>query len=155
MKKLAAGFLLLAVAAGAVFLARQKGVVLPAALGGGDKAVLEKKSMRFIECLNFKDFRCAAAFHTEQDLKEKPDLPKMLENFFLIPPESLDVQDSRVDYVELDSTGSRAKVKTTTTVRILNKNETQKPEIMLYWKRLGDNWYLDLRTTLERGRGLP
>lgn len=151
MKKLAGLLVLVAALAGGAFYAKQQGVEVPG-LGGGPKAVLEKKSLRFIECLNFKDFRCAALFHTDQDLKERPDLPKLLENFFLIPPESLDVQSSRVDYVELDSTGNRAKVKTTTTVRILNKNETQKPEIMLYWKKLGENWYLDLRTTLERGR---
>lgn len=43
----------------------------------------------------------------------------------------------------------------TTTVNILNKKETRKPEIMLYWKRVGETWFLDLRTTLERRGSVP
>lgn len=79
----------------------------------------------------------------------------MFEDFFLIPPEDLDVREVRVDYVELDSSGRRAKVKVTSTVEILNKKETRDPEAMLYWKLEGGVWRLDLRTTLERGKNLP
>lgn len=156
MKKLLALLVLIGLAAGGAWLAREGKVRLPAGLGeaGQDRAALKTKSARFMECLKFKDFKDAAAFHSPQDLKEKPDLPKLLEDFFLIPPESLDVQETLIDYVELDSSGSRAKVKTTSTVHILNRKETQKPEIMLYWKRLDGSWYLDLRTTLERRRGI-
>ena len=119
---------------------------------GGDKAALTRQSRRFMECLKFKEFKEAAAFHHPQDLKENPNIPKLLEDFFLIPPENLDVKDVRVDYVELDSTGVRAKVKVTSTVEILNKKETRDPEAMLYWRLDGGVWYLDLRTSLERGR---
>lgn len=119
---------------------------------GGPKAVLTAKSRRFMECLKFKEFKEAAAFHSPQDLKERPDIPKLLEDFFLIPPENLDVRDVRVDYVELDSTGRRAKVKVTSTIEILNQKQTKDPEAMLYWRLDGDVWHLDLRTTLERGK---
>ena len=79
----------------------------------------------------------------------------MLEDFFLIPPENLDVREVRVNFVELDSTGVRAKVKVTSTVEVLNKKETRDPEAMLYWRLDNGTWYLDLRTTLERGRNIP
>ncbi|MBI5596265.1 MAG: hypothetical protein HY928_09290 [Elusimicrobia bacterium] len=150
MKKLLALVIFVAAAAGAGFLALNGNI--PGIELGGDQRLLRQKSLRFMECLKFKEFREAAAFHHALDLKERPDIPKMLEDFFLIPPENLDVREVRVDFVELDSTKTRAKVKVTSTVNILNKKETRDPEAMLYWKRVEGQWYLDLRTTLERGR---
>lgn len=150
MKKLLATLVLLA-AAGGFGLAVMNGYV-PGL--GGHRARLTAKSRRFMECLKFKEFKEAAAFHHPQDLKENPNIPKLLEDFFLIPPENLDVREVRVDYVELDSTGVRAKVKVTSTVEVLNKKETRDPEAMLYWRLADGVWYLDLRTTLERGKNI-
>ncbi|MBI5202248.1 MAG: hypothetical protein HY925_11720 [Elusimicrobia bacterium] len=152
MKKLLALVFLIGLAGGGAYLAREGKLDVPGF--GGERAELKRKSQRFLECLKFKNFVEAAAFHSAADLKATPDIPKLLEDFFLIPPESLDVQEYRIDYVELDSSGQRAKVKTVSTVHILNKNETRKPEIMLYWKREGGQWYMDLRTTLERKRSI-
>ena len=56
-----------------------------------------------------------------------------------------------IDFVEFDSTGRLAKAKTTCGVRVLNTKEDRRPESVLYWKKTDGNWYLDLRTTLERG----
>ena len=151
MKKLHA-FLVLLAAGGGFGLAALNGYI-PGV--GGPKAELMRKSRRFMECLQFKEFKEAAAFHSPQDLKERSDIPKMLEDFFLIPPENLDVREVRVNFVELDSTGVRAKVKVTSTVEVLNKKETRDPEAMLYWRLDNGTWYLDLRTTLERGRNIP
>ena len=151
MKKLLFVIFVFGLGIGAAYLARE-GMIPNLPGGGSDRAVLKKQSYRFLECLKFKDFRGAAAFHSPEDLKANPNLPKLLEDFFMIPPESLDIQDIAVDFVDLDSSGNRAKVKTTRTVNILNKKETQKPEIMLYWRRQGLKWYLDLRTTLERAK---
>ncbi|MBI4424189.1 MAG: hypothetical protein HY554_10705 [Elusimicrobia bacterium] len=155
MRKLLALLFLVGLGAGGVYLVREGQVDLPAGLGSKATGDLKRKSFRFLECLKFKDFKCASLFHTTEDLKANPEIPKLLEDFFLIPPESLDVQDIVIDFVEFDSTDSRAKVKVTTTVNILNKKETRKPEVMLYWKRVGEAWYLDLRTTLERRRMVP
>jgi len=116
-----------------------------------DARIVQEKSFRFLECLKFKEFNEAARFHTYEELREHPDIPKLLEGFFKIPHENLDIQDLHVDFVELDSTKTRAKVKTTVGLRILNKNEDRRPEAVLYWKKVGENWYLDLRTTLSRG----
>ena len=149
MKKLLALLLVLAAGGGAAYLAREG--LLPG--GASARGTLKRQSWRFLECLKFKEFQGAAAFHSPEDLKKNPNIPKLLEDFFLIPPENLDIQDLRIDFVELDSTGERAKVKATTTINILNRKEIRHPEVMLYWQRAGDRWYLDLRTTLERGRG--
>lgn len=148
MKKLIAILALLA-AGGAFGLAVLNGYV-PGL--GGHRAQLTAKSRRFMECLKFKEFKEAASFHHPDDLKARPDIPKLLEDFFLIPPENLDIRDVRVDYVELDSTRVRAKVKVTSNVEILNQKTTKDPEAMLYWRLEGEVWYLDLRTTLERGK---
>ena len=119
-----------------------------------DKSLLKQKSERFMECLKFKEFAEAASAHTPEELKAHSDIAKQLESFFKIPHENLDIQQTTIDYIELDSTGRRAKVKTTSVVRILNRNnEIQRPEAMLYWKNVNGLWYLDLRTTLERGAG--
>mgnify|MGYP001592835455 CR=1 FL=1 len=152
MKKLIAILLLLAGVAGTGFLAVNGDI--PGLEIGTDQRALKQKSLRFMECLKFKEFREAAAFHHPTDLKERPDIPKMLEDFFLVPPENLDVREVRVDFIELDSTKMRAKVKVTSTIHILNKKETRDPEAMLYWRRVDGQWFLDLRTTLERGRNV-
>jgi hypothetical protein len=149
MKKLLALVLLLAAAGSAAYLASQ------GKLPGyeNDKSLLTKKSARFMECLKFKEFVEAANFHAADEVKSHPDISVKLENFFKIPHENLDIQSTAIDFVELDSTGRRAKVKTTSVIRILNRNnEIQRPEAMLYWRKGQDGqWVLDLRTTLERG----
>lgn len=117
----------------------------------GDKAVLRKKSLRFLECLKFKNFAEAATFHHPEELKAHPEIPRQLEDFFKIPPENLDIQDISVDFVEIDSTGLRARVKTVSGVHVLNTKEERRPEAVLYWKKMDGQWCLDLRTTLERG----
>lgn len=147
MKKLLSVVLLLAAAAGTAYLMSEG--ILPG--WQSDKAVIKRKSHRFLECLKFKEFDEAVAFHAPADVKARPDMPKLLEGFFKIPPENLDIQDINVDFVELDSTGRLAKAKTTCGVRVLNTKENKRPESVLYWKKVDGTWYLDLRTTLERG----
>ncbi|MDD5630076.1 MAG: hypothetical protein PHU21_13490 [Elusimicrobia bacterium] len=147
MKKLLFAVLLLAVAAGTGYLMHEG--VVPG--WQSDRALIKSKSLRFLECLKFKAFEEAAAFHAPADRQARPDLPKLLEDFFKIPPENLDIQDLNVDFIEFDSTGQRAKAKTTCGVRILNTKEEKRPEAVLYWKKADGTWYLDLRTTLERG----
>ncbi|MBI5242841.1 MAG: hypothetical protein HY922_04035 [Elusimicrobia bacterium] len=151
MKKLLFIVFLLGAAAGAAYLMSQGWI--PGMQN--DKSILKKKSFRFLECLKFKEFQEAAGFHMPEELKAHSDIPKMLENFFKIPHENLDIQDIIIDFIELDSTGYRAKVKTTSVTRILNRTDIHRPEAMLYWKKVGGQWYLDLRTTLERGASMP
>ncbi|HBL17392.1 MAG TPA: hypothetical protein DD417_11780 [Elusimicrobia bacterium] len=151
MKKLLFLVFLLAAGVGAAVLA-QRGLLPGVAT---QKVQIKKKTWRFLECLKFKEFQEAAAFHTAEDLKANPNIPKQLESFFKIPHENLDIQDIEIDFIECDSTGMRCKVKTTTTVHVLNRTETKRIESMLYWKKVDGQWYLDLRTTLERGATGP
>mgnify|MGYP001609177787 CR=1 FL=1 len=65
MKKLLFIVLLLAAGVGAAVLA-QRGL-LPGV--GTEKVLVKKKTGRFLECLKFKEFQEAAAFHTAEDLK--------------------------------------------------------------------------------------
>jgi hypothetical protein len=147
MKKLLFAVFVLAVGAGTAYLMSEG--TLPG--WQTDRAIIKRKSHRFLECLKFKSFDEAAAFHSPADLKARPDMPKLLEGFFKIPPENLDIQDINIDFIEFDSTGQRAKAKTTCGVRILNTKENKRPEAVLYWMKVDGNWFLDLRTTLERG----
>jgi hypothetical protein len=147
MKKLLFALLVLAAAAGTAFLMSEG--YLPG--WQSDKAVIKRKSHRFLECLKFKEFDEAVSFHSPADIKARPDMPKLLENFFKIPHENLDIQDINIDFIEFDSTGRLAKAKTTCGVSVLNTKENKRPESVLYWKKVDGNWYLDLRTTLERG----
>ena len=150
MKKLLLAVFVLAAGAAGAYLASEG--YLPG--WQSDKAVIKKKSHRFLECLKFKEFDEAVSFHAPADIKARPDMAKLLENFFRIPPENLDIQDISIDFIEFDSTGQRAKAKTTCGVRILNTKEDRRPEAVLYWKKANGAWYLDLRTTLERGNSV-
>lgn len=160
MRKLLALVLVLGAGGGAAFLASQgllPGVATPS-------AELRRKSLRFIECLKYKEFNEAARFHAFEDLKKHPEIPCQLEGFLHVPPELLDVQDFRIDSIDFDSTGARARVKTTTFFNLLNEGQvmtevkgketegkTRRSESILYWKRVGPEWHMDLRTSLERG----
>ncbi|MBI5209609.1 MAG: hypothetical protein HY927_06495 [Elusimicrobia bacterium] len=149
MKRLFAIVVVLAAGTGAAFL-MSEGYV-PG--WPSDKAAIRQKSVRFLECLKFKNFEEAAVFHTPAELKDHPNIPKQLESFFKIPHENLDIQDINIDFMEFDSTGARAKVKTTTGVHVLNSKEDRRVEAMIYWKKVDGQWFMDLRTTLERGAG--
>jgi len=116
---------------------------------GGDRSILRTQSIRFFECLKFKEFTEAANFHSVEDRKDA-DIPNMIEDLFRIPPEYLDIQDISVLFVEIDTSGDLAKTKTRCHVKELNSAEERNHEIILYWKREGEDWNLKLRSSLER-----
>ena len=160
MKKLLLLVSLLAAGGGAAFMASQG--LLPGL--ATESGLLRKHSLRFIECLKYKEFNEAARFHSLDDLKKHPQIPCQLERFYGVPPELMDVQDFSIDFIDFDSTGVRARVKTTTRYVLLNEgqarsmrdekddqNRTRKSEAILYWKKVGPEWYMDLQTTLNRG----
>ena len=116
-----------------------------------DRHIVIGKTHRFFECVKFKEFGEAGNFHTAEDAK-KADIPKMIEDLFKVPPEYLDVQDVNILFAEIDSSKVLAKVKTRCTVQLLNTKEIRHPECILYWKLENGEWYLKLRSTLERGK---
>ncbi len=147
MKKILLLLLLLALAAGGVVgylvLTGQTGYYRT------DEHVIKKKTHRFFECIKFKEFGEAAGFHDAAD-KGKVDIPVLIEDLFLVPPEQLDIQEIQVIFAEVDSSGVLAKSKTRCIVQLLNSKEIKKPEVMLYWKKTGKEWYLKLESTLRR-----
>lgn len=118
-----------------------------------DRQLIYDNNRRFLEDIQYKDFAHASTFHTEEDRKKK-DLPKLLEEKFLVKPELLDIRSFEILQVELHSSGDRARVKTKTTAKILNseqssgKEDVKNIESLWYWKKLGSKWFMDLSSSL-------
>lgn len=114
------------------------GVVAFVMLGGGlnpERRLVDRLSMDFMEDLQFKDFRRSASYHHKLE-HDRVDVGQMLEKFFLIKPESLDIQSYRIVKSEVDSTGDRARVHVRTRVHRLNmKKEPEDAELILYWMK--------------------
>ncbi len=114
-----------------------------------DSRVLREKTMRFLEDIRFKDFAAAAACHSPEDQK-RVDIPVLIERIFQIKPEFLDLMRYEVSGVDMDSTGLRARVRTHSSVKILNTGEIRQPDVILYWQKAADgNWYLKLESSLR------
>ena len=143
-KKLLLILILLAIAGGAAW----------AVLGGwtpifqSDRHIIIKQAKRFMECIKFKEFGEAAAYHTAQDSK-KADIPFLIERLFKVKPEQMDIQECNVIFGEIDSSGILGKTKSRCIVHLLNTKEVRKPEIVLYWKKEGGRWFLKLKSSLE------
>ena len=148
MKKL---FLIALLVVGVVgfFYASSEGYLGGLSGSGDDKREIRDKTIRFFECLKFKEFKEASAFHSEEDQKAA-DIPSMIENLFQVPPEYLDIQDIALMYVEIDSSGILAKSKTRCHAKELNTGQEKDHEVILYWKKEADQWFLKLRSSLER-----
>ena len=148
MKKL---FLLALLVVGVVgfFYASSEGYLGGLSGSGDDKREIRDKTVRFFECLKFKEFKEASDFHNEEDQKAA-DIPSMIENLFQVPPEYLDIQDISLMYVEIDSSGILAKSKTRCHAKELNTGQEKDHEVILYWKKEADQWFLKLRSSLER-----
>jgi len=112
-----------------------------------DKAELYRKTERFLECLKFKEFEEAASYHPP-DEAEAVDIPELIWRVFQIKHEQLDIRSWEEPIIELDSTGKLAVTKTKTKVKVLNTGQERDVEINFYWKKRGDAWYMDLRSSL-------
>jgi hypothetical protein len=106
-------------------------------------------SRRFLEDIQFKDFKAAARYSPLEEQKSA-DIPKLIERLFAVKPEFLDIQRFEVLSAYLDSTHRRARVKLLTHVKLLNTNELRKPEVLLYWKKsITGAWEMDLASSLQ------
>lgn len=145
MKKLIAIVILLGAIAAAAYLAKEGHI--PGLQT--DSMVIKRQTYRFFECIKFKEFTEAANFHDEVDRK-KADIPKMLEDLFKVPPENLDFQDIHVADTSIDSSGELGKTRTQVVVKLLNTNKIKRPEMILYWKKSGDQWFLKLESSIKK-----
>ena len=113
-----------------------------------EHALLRDLTSSFLEDIQFKDFETAASYHTSED-QEKVDIPKLIERLFKIKPELLDIMKFEITDVHVDSSGNRARVKTHTTVKILNSDELKEPDLVFYWKKENGQWYMQLESSLQ------
>jgi hypothetical protein len=98
-----------------------------------DRSHVEELSQRFMEDLQFKDFRSSALYHHALD-RDRVDVGRTLETLFLVKPEMLDIREYRIVKAEVDSSGNRARVHLNTKFQRLNLSEKpEEGEIILYW----------------------
>ena len=111
------------------------------------KDLIHQQMIRFIQDIQFKDFKHAATFHTDKEQAEK-DIPKMIEKRFVVKPELLDIKTFDVLGVELNPAGDRAKVRTQWHIKLLNSDKTKDVDVIFYWKKIDGKWFMDLQSSL-------
>lgn len=109
-----------------------------------DPAILFDKANRWLECIQFKEFEEAGAMSVPED-RGKANVPKLIWEMFKIKHEQLDIQEWDRVMVHVDSSGTLGRTKTRSTVKLLNTEEVRPVELMLYWKKQNEEWYLDIR----------
>ena len=98
-----------------------------------DVRKVEELSDKWMEDLQFKDFRSSALYHHKLD-RGRVDIGRALERLFLVKPEMLDIIDWRIVKADVDSEGTRARVKVEARYKRLNKDKKPKEaDLMLYW----------------------
>ncbi len=114
-----------------------------------DRGALSGIALKFMEDLRFKDFQHAASYHSTEDRK-KVNIPQLIEQWFQVKPETLDIMRYEILKVDIDSTGKRGRVKIKTVIKILNANEIKEPEMMLYFfKDPAEGWIMELESSLH------
>lgn len=123
-----------------------------AVLGGytplytSDKKVLRDQTRQFWEYVKFKSFDRAAEFDENEDTEETA---RLIERIFRIKPENLDLREIDVLYAEIDGSGELARTKTRLDGAVLNPAAEKTLEVMLFWERRDEKWWLKLRSSLE------
>ncbi|MBS2034286.1 hypothetical protein JST97_04830 [bacterium] len=151
MRKILVLFILLAGLAVGVFIVagRVRGGDGVDTGSSADRGQISQLSLKFMEDLRFKDFQHAASYHSSEDRK-KVNIPQLIEQWFAVKPETLDIMRYEIQKVDIDSTGKRGRVKVKTVVKILNMNEIKEPEIMLYFfKDPAEGWIMELESSLH------
>ncbi len=109
---------------------------------------VERLTRKFLDDIRFKDFAHAGTFHTASD-QAAVNIPAMIESKFAIKPEQLDIQETRIERIDLDPEGRRAKAVTVWHTKWLNMKEVRDVEVALYWQKGADGlWYMQLKSSL-------
>ncbi len=117
---------------------------------GGDRGILRRISMDFMEDIQFKDFVSAASYHAPE-LMETVDIPFLLQRLFQVRPEALDVMDYEVVLAEIDSSGLRARIRMRVRAKLLLDERIEEREFILYFYRdsVNEPWYMRLEDSLR------
>lgn len=113
-----------------------------------DLKIIEQMSLSFLEDLKFKDFDNAAAYHHPEDQK-KANIPKLIERLFKVKPELLDIMEYEILETTLDSSKKRGRVKLRAKVNLLNSDKIKTPEMILYYHKKDEKWYMELESSLK------
>lgn len=153
MKKVILIFaLLVGLAMGLLYMTKTSGRGIGTAfnqVASADVKHIRERSKDFLEDLQYKDFKKAGSYHSTEDRKSV-DIPVLIERLFAVKPEFLDIMRYEIKKIEIDRSGDRAKVKTQTTVKLLNTNKIKKPEIILYWRKdPKEGWVMKLESSLH------
>lgn len=118
---------------------------------GGQQSLLRSLAVSFWEDIQFKDFAHAASYHAEE-IQDQVDIPYLIERLFSLKPEMLDVMTYEVVFVDIDSTGLRARVKTRLKIKDLVREEIREQEVILYFQRESTDkpWYMILESSLRQ-----
>jgi hypothetical protein len=123
---------------------------------GGKHAELINKTLAFLTDIKFKDFTRAASYHAPA-LQASVDIPFLIQRLFMVKPEQLEVMDYEVLYAEVDGDDLRARVKTRTKVKLLNKDEVRDVEMIYYFYRDDPSgpWFMKLEDSLRNLEAQP
>ncbi len=117
---------------------------------GGSSVQLRKLTRSFLEDIQFKDFAKAAGYHSP-DEQEGVDIPYLLERLFMIKPEALDIMEYEILFVDIDSSGLRARTKARVKFKNLLQGKIEDRELVLYWDRTSPEapWHMKLESSLR------
>ncbi len=117
---------------------------------GGDRAMLRKTALQFMEDIEFKDFSKAASYHAPE-VQETVDIPYLLQRLFQVKPEALNIMEFEVAFAKLDSSGDRGRVKMRVKVELLANEQIRNQDLMLFFERevAASPWYMKLEDSLR------
>lgn len=149
MKKSTVAFVIVILALAAYFAFDAKwGRSVLIGLFSEDLKIIEKMSLSFLEDIKFKDFENAASYHHPDD-REKTNIPRLIERLFKVKPELLDIMEYEILETSLDSTKKRGRVKLKAKVNLLNSDKIKTPEMILYYHKKDEKWYMELESSLK------
>jgi hypothetical protein len=117
---------------------------------GGDRGALRRISTSFLEDVQFKDFKKAASYH-RPEMQDTVDIPFLLERLFMQKPELIDITRSEIMFVDVDSSGLRARLRCQVNILDLVQSKPRKQQFMLFFHRdtLDSGWYMELESSLR------
>lgn len=118
---------------------------------GGDRGLVRRASLSFLEDIQFKDFDSAARYHSPEK-QDTVDIPYLIQRLFQVKPEALDIMGYEIIFADLDSTETRARVKMRVKVKELTRGQIRDQELMLYFERKDERspWYMKLEDSLRK-----
>lgn len=117
---------------------------------GGDRGLLRRTALSFMEDIQFKDFDQAASYHAPE-LIETVDIPYLIQRLFAVRPEALDIMGYEVLFAEMDSSDLRARVKLRVRAKLLANERIEERELILYFYRddRSSPWFMKLEDSLR------